>query len=411
MVVFPKALPGGGAGCSGLDQARGDQDASEAHAKPGPPVAEVPTRSNMSPLARRVQGSDEPQHHASEAALGDTQLPDGGRQDEYDLWTKEDAMFDAHARLFDYFQHSEGIGVLVEVMDQAGVAGAVVTGRPLKKSWSDREERRTGNPFADDDPLYYFSLTDTYVMEAVRQLPAETSRRFVPFLCGFDPRDRSAGEQIESLFHHYPCWGGLGEVIMGDPVVLTLAPKPHPSLRSAAFNSVLQVAANRRVPITLRFDSRSAGSGDHELEDMRWVLDRYPMVKVLWVGGGLVRSSPSLPSYLAKLESLLSAYAYLCISITPEVVRQLRECGGTAATHNLELVLDLVARNQDQVMLGSSVQGRFSRVYLAEIKLLRSFVADLPEECRHRVLRDNARKLFSPAPKLSGSRSAVHRSP
>ena len=234
-------------------------------------------RPRMSPLARRLHMSDEAQDLRESATavspppshILDCALPTP--------WARDDALFDAHLRLFDFFQvaglshlrcgalapeflkgtrarclpfprqHSEGIGVLLETMDRAGVGAAALTGRPLKKAWTGREERRAQDPFADDDPLYYFSLTDTYVMEAVRQLPPRDAERLVPLACGFDPRDRSSSEQIESLFQHYTGWRGLGELILRDADVLSLAPKPRPAVQSTAFHAILQAAAKHRV--------------------------------------------------------------------------------------------------------------------------------------------------------------------
>lgn len=179
-----------------------------------------------------------------------------------------DEIYDAHAHLLDLFQvsyslsilmwlsvcsqHSEGIGSLLEAMDEVDVTEAAITGCPLKKIWSENEERRVdSDPYADDDKMYYFSLTDMYIMEAIRQLPSHISKRFAPLLCGFNPSDKSAGEHISSLFDHYPStrWRGVGEVILRNSDISRLAPRPLPNPGTAAFEVVIKTAAARKVQI------------------------------------------------------------------------------------------------------------------------------------------------------------------
>merc|ERR1719335_969450 len=103
-------------------------------------------------------------------------------------------LFDAHVHLFDFFQHSEGVGELLEAMDENGVAMAAITGCPLKKNWSEFEERRAPDPFNDTDIMYFFSLTDYYLRNALSECPARDRDRFAPLMCGFNPTDKSTTE-------------------------------------------------------------------------------------------------------------------------------------------------------------------------------------------------------------------------
>merc|ERR1719399_2191081 len=83
----------------------------------------------------------------------------------------ESGFFDAHLHLFDFFQHSEGIGELLEAMDANGISHAALTGCPLKKNWSEFEERRAPDAFNDTDIMYFFSITDYYLRNALKKCP------------------------------------------------------------------------------------------------------------------------------------------------------------------------------------------------------------------------------------------------
>jgi len=69
-------------------------------------------------------------------------------------------MFDAHLHYLDFFQRSDGMDSFVHAMAMAGVTGAMICGCPLKKHWSEYEERMAPNAISDTDVLQYFSLTD-----------------------------------------------------------------------------------------------------------------------------------------------------------------------------------------------------------------------------------------------------------
>ena len=111
----------------------------------------------------------------------------------------EGKLYDAHAHLFDFYQHSEGIGSLVDAMNAAGVGKAAVMGCSMKKNWSEFEERRAPDAFNDTDILYYFSLTDQYLTDAVQSLPPADMLRFFSCLSGFSPVDKSSPEQIAMM--------------------------------------------------------------------------------------------------------------------------------------------------------------------------------------------------------------------
>merc|ERR1719217_1960088 len=56
--------------------------------------------------------------------------------------------FDAHVHLFNFFQHSEGMGELLEAMDANGISHAA---------------------FNDTEIMYFFSITDYYLRNALKK--------------------------------------------------------------------------------------------------------------------------------------------------------------------------------------------------------------------------------------------------
>ena len=127
-------------------------------------------------------------------------------------------MFDAHLHYLDFFQRSDGMDSFVHAMAMAGVTGAMICGCSLKKHWSEYEERMAPNAISDTDVLQYFSLTDGTVRSALEATKPSVADMFVPSLCGFDPTDRLAVEQITQLleFGIGPRlgWGAIGEVML-----------------------------------------------------------------------------------------------------------------------------------------------------------------------------------------------------
>lgn len=310
-------------------------------------------------------------------------------------------VFDAHAHLFDFFQHSEGIGALVDAMDAAGVSHAAITGRPLKKTWSESEERRAENPMNDTDPMYYFSLTDMYLVEALKQLAPETAARFHPLLCGFNPTDKSSPEQITSLFEHYPnCWRGLGEVLLRKSEVTNLVSGPIATPGSSAFELVMITAATRKVPVILAHNSTSEGPRAYRkvayeyMPELQECLRRHPSVKVLWTGAGIYDRLQNWEGYINNLEKAMDRHSNLYISVTAQILKDRQSAGSELAM--------LCERLPGRVMLGTNTMGVFSEKYRAEIDTLLAWAESLTNETRALVVFENARRFYAEKPSLSG---------
>ena len=177
----------------------------------------------------------------------------------------------------------------------AGVTGAMVCGCSLKKHWSEYEERMAPNAISDTDVLQYFSLTDGTVRSALEATKPSVADMFVPSLCGFDPTDRLAVEQITQLleFGIGPRlgWGAIGEVMLrsGDITNLTTSATARPG--HVATRGVMSLAAEAGIPMIVRHNAGSESTKPYKTEyeylpEMKEALSDHPHLRVLWIGGG-----------------------------------------------------------------------------------------------------------------------------
>merc|ERR1719428_1856571 len=207
---------------------------------------------------------------------------------------QQQGIFDAHIHLLDFFQHSEGIGELLEAMDASGVSHAALTGCPLKKNWSEFEERRAPDPFNDTDIMYFFSLTDFYLRNALRECPPKDRARLVPLVCGFNPTDKSSTEQIEHLLSsHKDCgWRGLGKIYLRASEITNLTVSDRATPKGLAFDLVMNTAENHHLPVIIQHNAGSESTKAYKtafeyLPELDWCLKKHSAVRILWVDGGV----------------------------------------------------------------------------------------------------------------------------
>ena len=132
------------------------------------------------------------------------------------------ALFDAHLHYLDFFQHTEGMQSLMDGMQTAGVVGAMLCGCPLKKTWSQYEDRLPASAQSDTDCLGFYSYTDATIQMTLASSSSETNEKVLPSLCGFDPTDRLAPEHISHLIAlgaGKQQWAAIGEVIFSMNVI------------------------------------------------------------------------------------------------------------------------------------------------------------------------------------------------
>jgi predicted TIM-barrel fold metal-dependent hydrolase len=304
-------------------------------------------------------------------------------------------IFDAHVHLFDFFQHSEGMGELLEAMDANGVSHAAITGCPLKKNWSEFEERRAPEPFNDTDVLYYFSLTDFYLRKALEKCAPGDRARFAPLMSGFNPVDKSSPEQITMMLesHASTGWRGLGKIYLRTSEITNLLRSSRATPKIPAWDLIMTSASNEGLPVILQHNASSESTKVYKskfeyIHEIDWCLKKHPSVKVLWVDGG-VFCRGDWDGYKEELEKILTENENLYISISPETLH----LGNNLPREELK---SLVEDFPDRFTVGSATMGRFSanNQYTKDWSLIKEFLGGLTPPTMAKVSFSNANRFY-----------------
>jgi predicted TIM-barrel fold metal-dependent hydrolase len=319
---------------------------------------------------------------------------------------QQQGLFDAHCHLFDFFQHSEGMGELLECMDSNGVSHAALTGCPLKKNWSEFEERRAPDPFNDTDIMYFFSLTDFYLRRALQECTPKDRARFVPLMCGFNPTDKSTNEQIEHMLtaHKDTQWRGLGKIYLRASEITNLTMSDRATPKGPAFDLIMTTAANHNLPVIIQHNAGSESTKPYKtafefVDELDWCLKKHTGVKVLWVDAGIfVRGT--WEGYSSEIKKMLSENVNLFISISPEALK--------TETLSRKELKELVETYNDRIMVGSSTMGCFSmrHAYKKDWGLIKEFLGGLSMATQQKVGFSNAQKFYK-CHRSSGQRSMM----
>lgn len=350
----------------------------------GIPVDELHQMHMMSPDPNTVQAM-----LASKAVIpvgmGEVNVPDG--------------FFDAHAHLVDFTQHSEGIGFLLQAMDEVGVSHAALTGCPLKKNWSEYEETMAPDAWNDTDTLYYFSLTDLYLIDELKTLPPPAAARFKPMMSGFRPMDKSASAQIEKMISRHPeiQWAGLGKIYSRSSEITTLTVRPIVNTSTVAFDLIMSQAHNSGIPVIIKHDACSSSNKPYKygfdfIPEFKACLRKFPQVDVLWTGAGMFARG-QWGGFKDVLEKMLNRHKNLYVSMNPSII----ECHKL----NIEDILELTETYPDRWMVGSSTMGTFKQndEYKKDWDIIKqNYLNRLSRDAYQKVRFDNAKSFFRNRP-------------
>ena len=321
------------------------------------------------------------------------------------------AVYDAHAHLLTFTQSGEGLDALLEAMEACGVAGAAVTGCPLKKRWSEADDDPPGDVgLGDGDTLYYHSATDGAVRDALAAAAPDAVVRLAPLLCGFDPTDRCAAGAAEERRAREPeTWRGLGQIYLRTAELAPRTAAPEATPESKGFLALLAYCRDANQPILFAHDA-TASNGEDLVPSLDDALARFPTVRALWCGCGVLergtgrRSSPNRRAsaiaagdggperHCERLRRMLDDHPNLFLSVTPDCL--------AARPALAEGLAALVDRHPTRLVVGTSTMGYFGDRYAADWAALRSFA----DRVRTPAARD--RLLFGNAHALYGGRAA-----
>lgn len=303
---------------------------------------------------------------------------------------------DAHLHYVDFFQESEGMPALLEQMEAAGIAHAILLGMPVMKKWHEDEPKQPRYYQGDDAPLYWYSATDVLVAEAVRSLPKGQRRRFAPFISGFNPNDKHATRHVEAMLELYPdLWAGIGEVFTRHDDLTAMIEGETPRANNEAMQRIYRLAARHDLLVLLHSNLTSVRESEPiYLPELEEALSAHPETRFLWAHAGtsaeIHRAQGRIPDLRNIVEDLLKRHDNLWVDLSWSVLEPyMLDADGRPR----EAWLALLQRYPDRFVLGSDVVGRFGSLgrKMSEFDVL---LDALPTEVAEKIAHDNLSDLL-----------------
>ncbi|MDX2319490.1 MAG: amidohydrolase family protein [Moritella sp.] len=264
---------------------------------------------------------------------------------------------DAEIHFVDYFQRTNGVSALIEVMDKSNINHAFLMGMPVKKKWSSFDEAEPDFVFGDDSPVYYYSYTDSILVNHLSK--SKYQNRLHPFITGFNPTDLFAAEHIEELLRSNPgFWKGIGEILTRHDTLSKLTLGEQSRANHPALMKVYKVAAKYNLPVILHSNITSEREKSplykSELEE---VLVKNRKTKFIWAHGGsssTLLKSQRLDFLIDEARDLLeendNLYILASWTLLDIIVKDAK---------SKEEWLALITDYPERFMIGSDVVGKF----------------------------------------------------
>ena len=164
--------------------------------------------------------------------------------------SREYAYSDAHLHYVDFFQESAGMPALLAAMAKNRIEHVMISGIPVAKKWHEDEPKRPRYYAGDDADAYWYSATDVWVADAVKQLSAKQREHFHPFLSGFNPNDKNSAAHIQRMLDLNPgLWQGIGEVFTRHDDLTALISGDTPRANNEALMRIYTLAAQHDLPV------------------------------------------------------------------------------------------------------------------------------------------------------------------
>jgi hypothetical protein len=298
------------------------------------------------------------------------------------VWT------DTHVHVVDFLQEPAEPAELRRALTAAGAHRAVVFGLPVKKKWSDAEPERPGYYLDGNDPCGYHSATDWWVRELVPGLEAG-GLRVAPLACGFDPTDRLAPEILARTLDRWDRWAGVGEVLLRHDALTNLTIGETPRADHRAMVGVLELCAERGLPVSVHHDTGSPGRpASHEyVAQLEWLLREVPEATVVWCHAGSSRGMRP-HDQLDLVTDVMDRHARLVLEVSWIVLDQVVD--GDRVDPRW---VDVASTWPDRVVVGSDAvadPGTVSR----RAGQVQAFLRALPPDVRGLVADANAGRLW-----------------
>lgn len=305
--------------------------------------------------------------------------------------SREYAYSDAHLHYVDFFQESAGMPALLAAMAKNRIEHVMISGIPVAKKWHEDEPKRPRYYAGDDADAYWYSATDVWVADAVKQLSAKQREHFHPFLSGFNPNDKNSAAHIQRMLDLNPgLWQGIGEVFTRHDDLTALISGDTPRANNEALMRIYTLAAQHDLPVLVHSNITSKREKNPlYLAEIEQPLGQHPRTRFIWAHAGtsaeIHRHQTQMDFLLPTLTRLLATYPNLYVDLSWSMLTPyLLDAQGRARPEWVALV----ERFPERFMLGSDVVGRFDKLG-QELHSFDPFLDALPVDVAHKVAKDN----------------------
>ena len=305
--------------------------------------------------------------------------------------SREYAYSDAHLHYVDFFQESAGMPALLAAMAKNRIEHVMISGIPVAKKWHEDEPKRPRYYAGDDADAYWYSATDVWVADAVKQLSAKQREHFHPFLSGFNPNDKNSAAHIQRMLDLNPgLWQGIGEVFTRHDDLTALISGDTPRANNEALMRIYTLAAQHDLPVLVHSNITSKREKNPlYLAEIEQPLGQHPRTRFIWAHAGtsaeIHRHQTQMDFLLPTLTRLLATYPNLYVDLSWSMLTPyLLDEQGRARPEWVALV----ERFPERFMLGSDVVGRFDKLG-QELHSFDPFLDALPVDVAQKVAKDN----------------------
>jgi len=306
---------------------------------------------------------------------------------------------DGHFHFLSFVQETGGMNAFLKAMDDTGVVESVVIGMPVVKEWDEGDANRPTYYLDNDSRTYWYSATDFLVARAVLDLPQAQQARLHPFICGFNAADRNAVDHVERMLALYPgFWQGIGEVFLRHDELTALTYGPVPRATSTAFGRLLDLAAQRGLPVLVHSDIGPAWLEQPEfLGEIESAIRTHPNTRIVWAHAGISRRIV-IANHTEILRRMLGQYPNLTIDLSWVIFDQEIAPGGVLDRR----WVSLIEAYPDRFVIGSDTVGFFDQ-YKPTIQRYYLLLDALQPDTARKVAHDNFLALL-PARQHGGDR-------
>lgn len=297
------------------------------------------------------------------------------------------------------------ISGLLYSMDRDNIDYAMVCGMPVLKKWADNETFERPDGYLDNEShVLLASDTDLAIAAAVHEYQQEFAdneaklkqlNRVAPFVCGFDPTDLGAVDQVVARIQEYPgVWQGIGEIMSRHDDLTHLQLGERPRSNHPAVLRICKFAGENFLPVSMHHNiapvSRPGTTKPPVYLDELIELFRYCHVEpgspsqstvFIWCHAGASRrvKVENLPYWIDEVLASFGDHVYIDLSwvVWDNYIQE-----------DIPAWAKLIEKYPTRFMLGSDVVGGSSTAGRT-IRQFEPLLEELDEQTRELVARDN----------------------